>query len=161
MRISTLLISISLLGLAACDPYPPTPTPDYTIRVMHSQSGMVALPPTCPNWSTDTKDPYDNQPDPQFGCANARNLALTVEKPEDLVQPRSLGDARGTVMVGAIKRYDNNQTRGLVYTASSPDNSVDATTATTATSPMTGDATSSSGGSSSSSSSSSSSAASP
>jgi Pilus biogenesis CpaD protein (pilus_cpaD) len=148
MRISTLLISASLLALAACDPYPPTMTPDYSIRVMPSQNGMVAIPPNCPSWSADTKDNYDNQPDPQFGCATARNLALTVERPEDLVQPKPMGDTRGVVMVGAIRRYDNNQTRGLIYTSDTDDATMDATTAPTGSSQLTGDVTGSGGGSS-------------
>jgi hypothetical protein len=160
MRLSAILISLGLFSLGACDPYPPTLTPDYTIRVMPSQNGLVAVPPTCPSWATDVTDPYDNQPVPQYGCANARNLALMAEKPEDLVHGRDLDDTRGVVMVGTIRRYDNNQTRGLLYTTATPDSSVDATTATTPTSSMSGDVTGSASSSSSSSSPSSSSSSS-
>jgi hypothetical protein len=149
----------ALLGLAlltACaDPYPPTPRPDYTIRVTPSDHGLVAVPPPCPSWTTAVTDPYDNQPVPQFGCANARNLAMMVERPEDLVQGRELGPANGTHAVGSMLRYTNDQTRGLLWTGVDP-NSIATTTSSTASSPISGEvsAPSSSSGSSSGSSSS-------
>jgi hypothetical protein len=150
------LLAGSSLGLTACDVlYPPTTTPDYTIRVTPTANGLAAIPPTCPDWTSNTTNPYDNQPLPQLGCANARNMALMVEKPEDLVQGRKLGDTRGTVMVGAMRRYDNNQTRGLVRPSAQPDDVVDITTSPASASAMTGDATGSSSSTSSSSSSSS------
>jgi type IV pilus biogenesis protein CpaD/CtpE len=123
---------------------------------MQTSDGFVAIPPGCPSNVTDVTDPYDNQPRPQFGCADARNLAMMAERPEDIVKPRDLGPASGVTSTGAILRYNNNQTRGLIYTTSSPDSAVDTTTANTAASGITGDLTGnySSGGSSSSSSSS-------
>ena len=137
-----LTLSCSLLALTACaDPYPPTPRPDYTIHVVSTPKGDVAVPPACPSWSTATTDPYDNQPNPQFGCSQARNLALSVEQPEDLVQGRELGPERGVIAVGAIRRYDNNQTRGLLYLSTSLDTAADATTASSASSALTGDVT--------------------
>ena len=142
MRLIPTLLMLSLIPLAGCaDLYPPTPTPDYSIRVMKTSQGAVALPPNCPSWVSDVRDPYDNQPDPQFGCASARNLALMAERPTDIVEGRDLGDTRGVKLVGAIHRYDNDQTRGLIYISPSPDNSVDITTSSTAASPITGDVT--------------------
>src|SRR5271168_2723716 len=108
MRLIPTLLMLSLIPLAGCtDPYPPTPTPDYTIKVMPTSKGMVAIPPECPSWVTAVTDPYDNQPVPQYGCASARNLALMVDRPTDVVEGRALGDTRGVKMVGAIHRYDN------------------------------------------------------
>lgn len=157
MRLSSKFFLLSVLSLTACQVYQPTPKPDYTIQVIPTAKGMTAIPPTCPNWATDITDPYDNQPVPQFGCATARNLAMMTENPEDLVKGRDLGETRGVLMVGAIRRYDNNQTRGLLSTSSSLDNAADVTTSPASSSTMTGDVTgSTSGGSSSSSSSSSS-----
>lgn len=141
MRLSSLLLTASFAALMGCQLYDPTLNPDYTIRVMPSEKGMVAVAPDCPSWATDLANPYDNQPIPHFGCAQARNLAFMVEKPEDLVDPRELGPTRGVGMVGAIRRYDNNQTRGLIYLSPAVDTSVDITTAPTAASSMTGDVT--------------------
>lgn len=146
----------SLLLLAGCESpqiYPPTPKPDLTIHVVPTPNGMTAVPPTCPSWASATIDPYDNQPLPQFGCATARNLAMMVERPEDLVHGRDSGNSSGVMAVGSMRRYYNNQTRGLIYPSSAPDTAVDATTAPSAASPMTGDATGSAAASSSSSSS--------
>jgi hypothetical protein len=150
MRTISLLTVLSLAALSACgDPYPPTLNPDYTIRVMNTPDGMVAIPPTCPDNVNYVTDPYDNQPMPQFGCASARNLAMMTERPEDLVHPRELGPTPGTPMVGAIFRYNNNQTRSLIYLQASPTDAVDITTMSTATSAITGDVTSGLSGSSS------------
>lgn len=161
MRLFPALLILSLAPLAACQVYEPTPKPDYTIQVMPTSQGMVAIPPTCPSWSADITDNYDNQPVPQFGCASARNLALMADNPEDIATGRNLGETRGVTMVGAIRRYDNNQTRGLIYPSSSIDSSVDSTTSPAAASTMTGDVTGAAAASSASSPSSSSSSSSP
>src|SRR5689334_4381009 len=100
-RITFSLLSFGILGLTACtDPYPATPHPAYRIQVVSTPKGSVAVPPTCPGWSDALKDPYDNQPDPQFGCATARNLAMMVEQPKDLLHGRELGPQRGVLAVG-------------------------------------------------------------
>jgi len=142
------VVTLGLLGLTGCDPYQPTMRPDYTIAVVPSAQSSVAIAPTCPSWATQNADPYDNQPLPQFGCASARNLADMVENPDDLVMGRSLAESRGVTHVGAVRRYDNNQTRGLVWTGTE-DNQVANTTAPVAASPMTGDVTGGAGSSSS------------
>ncbi|MDP9128591.1 MAG: CpaD family pilus assembly protein [Pseudomonadota bacterium] len=154
MRLSTALMTASLIALTACEIYPPTPKPDYTIGVLPTSKGLVAIPPQCPSYAMALTDPYDNQPLPQFGCATSRNLALMAEQPKDLIQPRELGPTRGVAMVGAVRRYDNNQTRGLIHLSPSVDNAVDVTTSASPASSLTGDVTG--GGASSSSSSSSS-----
>jgi hypothetical protein len=138
MRLLIAPLAFGFLALAGCTIYDPTPKPDYTIRVMPSPGGMVAIPPTCPSYATAVKDPYDNQPMPQFGCANARDLALMIEKPEDLVGGRSMGDASGVTTVGAVRRYYNNQTRGLLWTGTDP-NQLSNTTAPTPSSAITGE----------------------
>jgi hypothetical protein len=142
------LVIFGLLALTACDPYDPTYHPDYAIRVTPTPAGGVATAPSCPSWATENTDPFDNQPVPQFGCSDARNLAAQVEKPNDLIQPRSMGDMRGVAVVGAIRRYDNNQTRGLITTGAEV-NQVATTSASTSASSLTGDVTggASSGGS--------------
>ena len=137
---------LGVFALTACDPYTPTMKPDYTIKVVSTPKGSVAIPPTCLSYAAEIQNPYDNQPQPQFGCATARNLAMAVERPDDLVRGRDLGPQRGVTAVGAIRRYDNNQTRGLISPSSSPDSAVDVTTATTPNSSMSGDVTAGGGG---------------
>jgi len=111
----SLLILSSTLVLAACqNMYPPTPRPDYTIRVTPTEKGSVATVPPCPTWTDALANPMDNQPLPQFGCTTAQNLAAQVENPNDLVEGRGLSDTRGVVAVGSIRRYDGNQPRGLI-----------------------------------------------
>jgi hypothetical protein len=138
---SQFLILVAALLTVGCDLYTPTMKPDYTINVVPTAAGAVAVAPTCPSWAENTLNPYDNQPLPQFGCASARNLAMMAERPEDLVKGRELGPTRGVPLVGAIRRYDNNQTRGLIFPSSQPDTVVDVTTASTPASTMTGDVT--------------------
>lgn len=135
-------VCLALLALTACeDPYPSTPRPDNTIRVISTPKGSAALPPKCLSWTAATVDPYDNQLLPQYGCATARNLALEIERPEDLVHGRELGPERGVTAVGAVRRYDNNQTRGLIDPENGTDSTAAATTAANQSSKMTGDVT--------------------
>ena len=154
-KLSVPLLAVGLLALAACeDPYNPTLRPDYVIHVAPSAQGDVAVPPPCPDYTTYSADPFDNQPMPQFGCASARNLAAMVENPDDLVQGRNLGPTRGVHSVGEVRRYDNDQTRGLIVPGAEV-NQQATTTSSTATSALSGDVTGGAGSSSSSSSSSS------
>jgi len=139
---SSCALFLGLLALTACtDPYPPTPRPDYTIHVVSLPAGRVAIPPTCLKWSEATTDPYDNQPLPQLGCATARNLALMVERPDDLVHGRELGPERGVHAVGTIRRYDNDQTRGLIDPQSGTDSVAASTTSFQAAPNLPGDIT--------------------
>lgn len=139
MRIFALLLIVSLPILAACeDPYPPTPKPDLTIRVEPTPQGLTAVPPECLSWPSATIDPFDNQSLPQHGCASARNLALMAENPNDLVKGREMGSANGVTINGAMVRYNNNQTRALIWTGTDP-NDIAKTTASTSTSTLTGE----------------------
>src|SRR5262249_2104124 len=104
-----------------------------------------AIPPTCVRWADNDLNFFDNQALPQFGCADARNLAMMVERPEDLVQGRDPGSARGVTTAGSILRYDSNQTRGLIDLGQTPDTSVANPTAAAANSSLTGETPVSSG----------------
>ncbi|MDD3030225.1 MAG: CpaD family pilus assembly lipoprotein [Alphaproteobacteria bacterium] len=137
----TLLLSLGLLMLAGCDSIrAPTPRADYTIAVTESSGGPEALRPECAPWSGDEASPLDGQALPQFGCATARNLASIVEAPNDLVEGRPLDKERGVMAVGTIRRYDNNQTRGLIVPTADSSQPA-ATTAATGASGLTGDVT--------------------
>jgi hypothetical protein len=142
MNGKTFLLLATVPLLAACEGlYPPTPHPDYTIHVVSTPQGDKAIPPECPSWAAATTNPYDNQMIPQLGCATARNLAQMVERPDDLVDARPLGPERGVTAVGAVRRYDNNQTRGLIDPNTNADSAVAATTSTAPASSMSGDIT--------------------
>ncbi|MDX2027909.1 MAG: CpaD family pilus assembly lipoprotein [Alphaproteobacteria bacterium] len=143
MRLSSTLFAFGLLTLTGCvDIYEPTLKPDYTIRVMPTENGMVATPPDCPSWSKDVANPFDNQPVPQFGCASARNLAIMVERPEDLVQGRELGPADAAISTNAMSNYRAGTTRGLI----DPGKSDSQAAITTAPSPSAASSSSGSGG---------------
>jgi len=136
-----LSLVLGLLALIGCEElYPPTMRPDYTIRVTPTAQGSVAAAPECPSWNDALANPLDNQPLPQYGCASARNLADMVENPNDLVEGRDLGKSRGVTAVGSIRRYDNNQPRGLIMPVSETSQSA-TTTAPTGASSMSGDVT--------------------
>lgn len=111
MRAQLMSLSLGLLLLTGCEP---TLRPDYRIAVMPTPEGMVAIPPECPSWTTEATNPFDGQPVPQFGCAHARNLAIMVEHPEDLIQGRDLGSADANAAANAVGAYRNGQTRGLI-----------------------------------------------
>lgn len=141
-KTSLLVVMSGVAFLAGCaDPYQPTMRPDYTIHVVSTPNGDKAIPPACPSYATQISDPYDNQPMPQFGCAYMRNLAMSVEQPSDLVHGRDLGPARGVAAVGAVRRYDNNQTRGLIDPNTNADSAVAATTSSAPASALSGDIT--------------------
>ncbi len=131
-----------LMAVAACSGwYPPTARPDYAIRVAPTADGHgEATPPTCPSWTTEAVNPFDNQPYPQYGCATAKNLAAMIERPNDVVEGRGLANQRGVTAVGAIRRYDSNQARGLVMPAADT-NAIAVTTSAATASALTGDVT--------------------
>lgn len=148
VKISLYALPLGLLVLAGCiQMYPPTPNPDYAIHVASTPKGSVAIPPVCPGWAMATTDPYDNQLTPQFGCATARNLAMAVERPDDLLHGRNLGPERGVHGVGEIRRYDNDQTRGLLDPQTNVDSVAATTTSSTPASGLSGDATGGAGSS--------------
>src|ERR1700733_3647894 len=131
-----LFLIVGILGVGACGI---TPAPDYTIQVVPAANSHAAqaIPPECPRWSDNDLNFFDNQPLPQFGCADARNLAIMVDNPEDLLQGRNPGPANGVTTAGAIIRYNNNQTRGLIDLQEQPNTSPAATTAPAANSKLT------------------------
>lgn len=109
------LMAFGVLAFSACSMAAPTIKPDYTIRVQKGEKGATALPPECVAWTAAMPDPFDNQPMPQFGCATARNIAMMSDEPGDLVEGRTLGAERASQSIGAIRRYDDDKTLGLVW----------------------------------------------
>jgi pilus assembly protein CpaD len=89
--------------------------PDYRIKLATLPNGETeAVPPMCPDWRTVHNGPFQNEPWPQYGCANARNLAAMVEDPEDLIVGKELGPASGTVTAYSMKRYNEGKTTALI-----------------------------------------------
>jgi pilus assembly protein CpaD len=50
---------------------------------------LVAKAPDCPDWSEDVGRDPNNMPWPNMGCATQRNLAMSLEDPNDLIEPRN------------------------------------------------------------------------
>ncbi|NTU76691.1 MAG: hypothetical protein HGA90_02595 [Alphaproteobacteria bacterium] len=118
MRSSYRLLALLLASasLSACNDFLTTaPTPDYRIQVMPSPygKGMIAVPPECPDWRTTYSGSFENQPWPQYGCAQARNLAAQVDNPEDLLQGRDPGPASGEAAATSMARYISGKTEPL------------------------------------------------
>lgn len=144
-RATCAAVLLAALSAAACVELPPTPKPDYAIHVKTRNGKATAVPPTCASWNTDVTDPFDNQPLPQFGCANARNLAYMIDRPEDLVDAREIGSPDAVTTLGSVIRYKNNQTRGLIWTGTDA-STVATTSASTPSSSLTGEAAGSGSG---------------
>jgi hypothetical protein len=112
--LTTLLTATVFLG--GCDtPYSESPAPDYRVRLMTAPGGqLVAVPPECLDWRTVRNGALQNQPWPQFGCSQARNLAAMVEQPEDLAEGRDWGMANGEMAASTMKRYEAGRTMPLI-----------------------------------------------
>lgn len=115
MRLPLLLVSAlaftTLLG--GCEA---APKPDYRIKLMSAPNGkgVVAVPPECPSWTDVASGPLENQPWPQYGCAQARNLAAQIERPEDLIQGRPSDRIDAEVNAAAVDRYRLGRTKQLI-----------------------------------------------
>jgi type IV pilus biogenesis protein CpaD/CtpE len=108
------LICLSLAALSACADYEQSATPDYRIKVQETPRGLSAVAPECVSWRTASVRPWDNNPAPQLGCANARNLAAMVDQPRDLLQPRAISAVSGHKAASSIDRYYNEKTAPLI-----------------------------------------------
>jgi hypothetical protein len=107
---------LAVLSLNGCAEFTATtPAPDNTIKLVRSPDGsLVALPPDCPDWRTAAIGPAENTPWPQYGCANARNLAAQIARPEDLIQGRDSGPANGETTASSVDRYIHGNTKPLI-----------------------------------------------
>ena len=112
----SVLVLAAVLLCGCVDVFPTSPTPDYTIRLMPASGGkgVIAVPPECPDWRTTNNGPLENTPWPQFGCANTRNLAAMVERPEELVEGSESGPANGTNVAGSMQRYNEGKAAALI-----------------------------------------------
>ena len=146
-RFSALHCRSWLVGLGACGPI--TPAPDYAIKVAPGGGwpGYTAIPPNCPRWTDNDLNFFDNQPLPQFGCANARNFALMVDRPQDLLQGRDSGPASGVVDRRFDRTLQQQSDARIALCRPSRILRIDATTAPSAASRLTGETPAASSGS--------------
>ncbi len=112
--LSALFLALSVIGLGGCET--PQPRPDYTIKLMPARAdgSLVAIPPECEGWESLNYDSLENQPWPRYGCANARNLAVMVDRPDDLVAGRDSGLANPETTANATRRYVTDKTKPLI-----------------------------------------------
>lgn len=112
LLLTTVLAAFSLAGCAG----KPAPVSDYRIRMVPTADGRgyVALPPECPSWTTVNNNPFENPPEPQYGCAQARNLAAQVARPADLLEGKELGPPDGVFTTGSIRAYREGTTKSLI-----------------------------------------------
>lgn len=96
---NALIITASLLALAACD-Y----TPVKKEATINPVTREITPPTPCPDWSSPTEN-YDNSVHSNFGCATAKNTAIQLADPADAV--RGHGDNRADTEAGvrSIQRY--------------------------------------------------------
>lgn len=113
-RLGVTLVFAGLLG--GCLATTPSPRPDTRIKLVTAPDGKstMALPPACGDWSDDMGDPWQNESWRNFGCTQARNLALQVERPDDLIAPHELGEADGVTSASAVDRYRVGKTKPLI-----------------------------------------------
>jgi type IV pilus biogenesis protein CpaD/CtpE len=113
---SLFVLAAAAVLLSGCsNPFAEAPAPDYRIRLETMPDGqLAAVPPECPDWRTSVPGPFQNEPWPQYGCANTRNLASMVERPEDLVAGRDSGQASSETAAGSMERYITGKTRALI-----------------------------------------------
>jgi hypothetical protein len=116
MRKSSLVLAVALLALTACTEGADGSRPDYRIGVMKDpETGKtIAVSKPCPEWNHYIGDGFNNQFNPQFGCAQSQNLAKMIDRPNDLVygRPATEGDA-GPAVLG-IERYRTGKTKELM-----------------------------------------------
>lgn len=62
------------------------PHPSGAFQAVFSR--LIVTPPACGDWSEGTGEDFDNQPHPNFGCAQKANLARMVADPHDLIAGR-------------------------------------------------------------------------
>jgi type IV pilus biogenesis protein CpaD/CtpE len=74
----------------------------------------VAVVKPCPEWNHHPWDGLENHLPEEYGCADAYNLAHSVEQPSDLVRGRALGDAEASTGVLGIERYREGKTKELI-----------------------------------------------
>ena len=117
MRASPILLAAAL-ALAGCVANPVV-TPEWPIGVAPAAGRpdrLVVVAPECGAAPATTPEPYGNSWHNQhlgLGCSQARNLALQVAEPRDLVQGRTAGRPDAEREARAIDRYHKGEEKDL------------------------------------------------
>jgi type IV pilus biogenesis protein CpaD/CtpE len=74
------------------------------VFVQALRSGQLLV--ACPSQYLDGIEQQYASPIPRMNCANKANLAFMAAQPSDLVRPRELGAAPGSVSGAAVIRYN-------------------------------------------------------
>lgn len=116
------LVAVSMLLLAGCT----FPERDYgfmpdnrVIRVEQGAQGWQASPPDCDLlYPARRRLAHDDRPQVAFGCATYTNLAASVARPQDLVQPKEYAGPQTDAATLAVQRYRENEVEPLRETDS-------------------------------------------
>jgi pilus assembly protein CpaD len=89
-----------------------------TVRITYPKITAQAGP--CGMWPEDigptfNRDYFENQQYWNFGCANQHSLAVMVENPEDLVQPRSETPAYTMRRTQVVEKYRQGESTATQY----------------------------------------------
>ncbi len=107
------------LALAGCSANP-TETPEWPVAVVPAAgqpNRLVAVPPECgaaPATVSKLHGTSWHTPYLGLGCSQARNFALQVEEPRDLLAGRSTGRPDAEREARAIERYHKGEEKDLM-----------------------------------------------
>lgn len=106
------LFSLAITLSSCADPVVPS---DYSVKLVPSANGkaMLAVPPECVSQDTPV-DPWNNGISPQFGCTVSRNLALQIDNPSDMTDPKELGHPDPVLSSASIIDYRAGMTKALM-----------------------------------------------
>lgn len=116
MHARKVLILALLLGACSANP---TERVEWPVTVTLVDGRVIAVPPDCgpvpatvePLWGTSWHNPHLG-----LGCSQARNLAVQVEEPRDLLTGRPTGAPDAEREVLAIQRYRKGEEKDIMRT---------------------------------------------
>jgi len=117
MRATSILLAA--LALAGCSQNPVTRTewPVTVVPAGAQPDRLVAVPPECgpaPATVTRLHGTAWHNPALGLGCSQARNFALQVEEPRDLLAGRPTGAPDGEREAAAVARYRKGEEKDLM-----------------------------------------------
>ncbi|WP_250453710.1 CpaD family pilus assembly lipoprotein [Caballeronia sp. ATUFL_M2_KS44] len=116
-RLLSLLLAVAFAASATGCFKPPRNMPEASVIGF---DGTSAVPPDCASLARSSllTDGGFRRPSMQWGCATYTNLAAQVARPEDIVNPQTLGPADAAVAASAVHRYETGRVIQLDKTTS-------------------------------------------
>lgn len=116
-RLLSILAAVAFAVSATGCFKPPRTMPEASVIGF---DGTTAVPPDCASLTRSSllTDGGFRRPGMQWGCATYTNLAAQVARPEDIVNPRTLGPADAAVAASAVHRYETGRVIELDKTTS-------------------------------------------